>query len=68
MSRILIACPPHLVHLTKNSDSPKDANFGEESDGDEKPEGQKGKFQNEDEPQPTNMADARAAARVRNIY
>jgi hypothetical protein len=68
MSRNLIACPPHLVHLTKNSDSPKDANFGEESDGDEKPEGQKGKFQSEDEPQPTNMADARAAARVRKIY
>ncbi|KIM89509.1 hypothetical protein PILCRDRAFT_813446 [Piloderma croceum F 1598] len=46
-----------------NSDSPKDAKFAEESDGDEKQEGQNGTFQSEDEPpQPTNMADARKEA------
>jgi len=52
-----------------NADSPKDTQSAEEeSEGDddqkEEPKGQKGTFQNKDEPpQPTNMGDARDVAR-----
>jgi hypothetical protein len=60
---------PHPC-ISQNADSPKDTQSAEEeSEGDddqkEKPKGQKGTFQNEDEPpQPTNMGDARDVARV----
>jgi hypothetical protein len=76
--RLFVLCLArhHLISFPcgflQDSDSPKDSQSAEESEGEndqeEKPKGQKGTLQSEDEPpQPTNMGDARAAAKVCDI-
>jgi hypothetical protein len=60
----------YVPYETQSSDSPVDAQSAEESEGDaDEPKGQKGTFQREDEPpKPTNMGDARSAARVNVLH